>query len=154
MYERAHIESGLCYYEGMEYFTDHSFDIKKFKYWTLILNYDQYYLGRTICYLNTYKENISDLAREEYLELLEIIKAYQTTLTKLWQPDRWNYVQLGNVVPHLHFHFIPRYKDERIFEGTKFIDEQWGKNYTPTKERPKDEILNEKIRLAILGALE
>ncbi len=138
----------------MKFFTNHALDIKSFNYWTLAIHTNQSYLGRVICYLNTYKENISDLKQEEYLELLEIIKAYQNAITKLWNPDWWNYAQLGNTTPHLHFHFIPRYKDIRFFEGEKFIDELWGKNYAPAPERPEDKNLNEKIRLAILRALE
>ena len=138
----------------MKFFNDHSFDIKNFKYWTLALNYDQYYLGRAICYLNTYKEKLSDLNQEEYLELFEIIKIYQHALEKLWQPDWWNYAQLGNAVPHLHFHFIPRYKKKRVFENADFLDERWGKNYSSAPERLRDDSLNKKIRLAIQAIIK
>ncbi len=133
----------------MEYFSDHSLDIKRFKYWTLALNHDQYYLGRSICYLNTYKEKISDLTQEEYLELFEIIKKYQDALINLWQTDWWNYAQLGNEVPHIHFNFIPRYKEKRIFENVEFLDEQWGKNYSPQPKQLRDENLNQKIKLVV-----
>jgi len=74
---------------------------------------------------------------------------YQKALTALWRPDWWNYAQLGNEVPLLHFHFIPRYKEKRIVEGVEFVDERWGKNYAPPPEMPEDKGLNEKIRLAI-----
>ncbi len=137
----------------MDYFADHSADIKKFKYWTLMVHSNQSYLGRAICYLNTYKEMLAELTQEEYLELLEVIKEYQVALTKLWKPNGWNYAQLGNVVPHLHFHFIPRYKEERTWEGLTFTDERWGNHYAPTPTREEDKNALEKIRLAIQKAL-
>jgi diadenosine tetraphosphate (Ap4A) HIT family hydrolase len=137
----------------MQYFTNHSADIRQFKYWTLMVHPNQSYLGRAICYLNTYKESLVELTQEEYLELLEIIRKYQTALTKLWRPDGWNYAQLGNVVPHLHVHFIPRYKEPRTWEGITFVDERWGKHYAPAPKREEDKPVIEKIRFAIREAL-
>ena len=133
----------------MDYFSDHRFDIKKYEHWTLVLNYNQSYLGRAICYLNTYKENLTDLTPEELLEFQAIVKAYQSTLTQLWEPDWWNYAQLGNETPHLHFHLIPRYKTPRTFAGEAFVDEHFGKNYVPAPERLMNEEFNKKIVQAI-----
>lgn len=130
------------------------FDIKRFRYWTLNLHYNQSYLGRTICYLNTYKEKLSELEKEECFELFDIIKIYQRSLTKLWKPDWWNYAQLGNITRHLHVHFIPRYKDKRIFEGAEFIDERWGDNYAPTPKREFNQAINEKIKVKIREAID
>lgn len=138
----------------MDFFSDHSSDIKVFKHWTLLLHNNQSYLGRTICRLNIYKEKLSDLNEEEYLEFLEIVRQYEKALSFLWQPDLYNYAQLGNVVPHLHFHFIPRYKEKREFEGVDFIDERWGRNYAPAPEKEEDKILNEKIKLTIEKAIK
>ncbi len=137
----------------MKYFTDDAADIKKFKYWTLMVHPNQSYLGRAICYLNTYKETLVELTQEEYLELLEVIKQYQAALTNLWKPDGWNYAQLGNVVPHLHFHFIPRYREERVWEKLTFTDERWGNHYAPAPTRKEDKKVTEKIRLAIRSEL-
>lgn len=133
----------------MKYFTDHSSDIQKFKHWTLMAHPNQSYLGRAICYLDTYKETLAELTKEEYLELFEIIKQYQTALTKLWQPDGWNYAQLGNVVPHLHIHFIPRYKEKRTWGGMIFTDERWGNHYAPAPKREEDKTMIKKVQSAI-----
>lgn len=118
-----------------------------------MLHPNQSYLGRTICYLNSYKETLAELSQDEHLELLDIIKQYQTALTRIWQPDWWNYAQQGNVVPHLHIHFIPRYKDARVWNGVTFTDERWGGDYAPAPAQQEDKDMNEKIRLAIQKAL-
>ena len=119
----------------------------------MILHENQSYLGRAICYLNQYKEDMAELSREEYLELLKIIKRYQKVLTKLWQPDWWNYARQGNCEPRLHFHFVPRYQKARAFEEKKFTDRRWGKNYVPALKRKIDKKVNQKIKLAIKAEL-
>jgi len=41
----------------------------------------------------------------------------------LFKPDLMCYIVQGNVTKHLHVHFIPRYKEPRIFDNIKFVDE-------------------------------
>jgi diadenosine tetraphosphate (Ap4A) HIT family hydrolase len=33
-------------------------------------------------------------------------------------PDKVNIAALGNMVPHIHWHVIPRYKDDAFFPGS------------------------------------
>ena len=42
-------------------------------------------------------------------------RAVETALRKLLQPEKMNLASLGNVVPHLHWHVIPRFADDRNF---------------------------------------
>ena len=71
------------------------------------------------------------MTREEREEFFCIAKEVNVALKKLFEPDLMNYTSLGNVFRHLHVHFIPRYKKERIFNGIKFEDKRWGLNYEP-----------------------
>jgi diadenosine tetraphosphate (Ap4A) HIT family hydrolase len=34
------------------------------------------------------------------------------------KPDKVNLAALGNMVPHIHWHVIPRYKDDAFFPGS------------------------------------
>ena len=102
--------------------------IKEYKFWNLILNINQYYLGRIIISLKEHKEDFLDSIKEEREELFEIIKEITATLEKVFNPDMFNYAILMNQDRHLHVHFISRYKDERIFENIRFRDENWGHN--------------------------
>lgn len=127
--------------------------IKKYQLWTIALHPNQSYLGRAICFLNANKKLFIELNDKESLELRNIIAAYQIALAQLWQPDWWNYAQLGNKVRHLHIHFIPRYKKKRIFNGIEFIDNQWGHNYAPAPRKQENRKLNQQITQAIKRAL-
>jgi len=120
--------------------------IKDYKYWTLFLNYNQSYLGR--CSLVLKREPVNfllDTTQEEREELFVALKEWQDAMAALWQPDWWNYVQLGNTTPQLHFHLVPRYKEPREFAGEKFVDERWGHNYAPSPKREVSESLKQKI---------
>jgi diadenosine tetraphosphate (Ap4A) HIT family hydrolase len=54
----------------------------------------------------------TDLAIEEasgyWLEVLEVARALQ----KYYRPLKMNYETLGNAVPHLHTHLVPRYLED------------------------------------------
>ena len=90
-----------------------------------------------------------DITPEERDELFVAITEWQTAMAKVWQPDWWNYVQLGNATPQLHFHLIPRYREPREFAGVTFEDKLFGRNYSPPPQREVDEELNKKIATAI-----
>ena len=54
-------------------------------------------------------ELAADLQREFFAQLLAAARAIAT----LYRPAKVNYQILGNVVPHLHCHLIPRYHGDR-----------------------------------------
>jgi len=117
-----------------------SFILKEYRYWTLLLNDDQRYLGRAYAWLVREGEmqRMSQLSIEELKELQLVMKEYESVLDTLWKLDHMNYAWLGNHFighkGHGHMHIIPRYKEKRIFEDVDFVDGRWGKNYSPHEE--------------------
>jgi len=95
-----------------------------------------------------------DMTNQELDEYMKIGKLIKKTLEKLFQPDMFNYATLGNVTPHLHTHIIPWYKTSRIFNGTAFVDENYGKNYAHNKSLALPEDILMQIKEAITSELE
>lgn len=60
-------------------------------------------------------EEMSDLAAGEQGHLLNVVMAVERALRGLLAPDKINLASLGNVVPHLHWHVIPRWRDDSHF---------------------------------------
>lgn len=58
---------------------------------------------------------MSDLAREDRLLLNEAVYQVEQAVREVMQPTKVNVASLGNVVPHLHWHVIPRYTDDAHF---------------------------------------
>lgn len=108
------------------------YKIKEYPHWSVFLHTNQYFLGRT--YLYAKREDAIDfisMTPDEQKEFFDVGKTVTAAVQELFRPDLMNYAALGNIHGHLHVHFIPRYKDSREFEGQKFLDERWGKNYAP-----------------------
>lgn len=105
--------------------------IKRGKYWTVLVNSNQCYLGMCMVKLNRHLVDLFDIKKEEREELFEVMKQLRNALKQLFKPDLFNYSSLGNEVRHLHIHFIPRYEEKRTFQGIEFVDERWGHHYKP-----------------------
>ncbi|KKQ87857.1 MAG: hypothetical protein UT09_C0009G0011 [Parcubacteria group bacterium GW2011_GWF2_38_8] len=106
------------------------FIIKDYKYWTVYIHQNQSYLGRCIVWCK--RENALDLTEatpEEQKELFVVLNDLKNAVTKVFQPDWFNYSFLGNGMRHLHEHFIPRYAKPKEFMNITFEDKLWGHNY-------------------------
>jgi len=103
--------------------------LKEYNHWVLEVSYRQHTPG---CYIIFAKrdgiEKISELHLQEIDELRQVMGEIEDTLLKIdmFRPDRFNYFQLGNYLPHLHFHGVPRYKSMRNFDGKEWKDKTWG----------------------------
>jgi diadenosine tetraphosphate (Ap4A) HIT family hydrolase len=60
-------------------------------------------------------KEMTDLDEGERARLMAVVFAVETALRGLMAPDKINLASLGNRVPHLHWHVIPRYRDDPHF---------------------------------------
>jgi diadenosine tetraphosphate (Ap4A) HIT family hydrolase len=58
---------------------------------------------------------MTDLSPPERSRLMDAVFATETALRDLMHPDKINLASLGNVTRHLHWHVIPRFRDDRHF---------------------------------------
>jgi diadenosine tetraphosphate (Ap4A) HIT family hydrolase len=58
---------------------------------------------------------LSDLTAPERRHLLDVVAATEAAVRAVVHPDKINLASLGNVVPHLHWHVIPRWTDDSHF---------------------------------------
>jgi len=105
--------------------------VKEYNYWKVFVCLNASYLGWCLVGLKRHVEDITEINEQEQLELFKILKVLRAASQKLFKPDRYNYSSLGNEVSHVHIHFIPRYKTERLWNSVSFRDERWSKNYSP-----------------------
>ncbi len=113
--------------------TDNNDDrlVRDFKFWSVVIAKNHILPGK--CILWCKREDAldpADASMEEWQEAHLIIKLLKSTVLELYQADWFNYTFLGNSTPHLHMHFVPRYKTERDVHGMSFLDRDWGKEYT------------------------
>jgi diadenosine tetraphosphate (Ap4A) HIT family hydrolase len=105
--------------------------------WIWQLHENQSYLGRLIIRLRRpTNESFATCTIEEWDSLRLQLRAYETLLSRLFSPDRYNYCQLGNIWEQLHVHAIPRYKTARQWCSYDFRDQRWGRNWPPAPLSP------------------
>lgn len=65
-----------------------------------------------------WKEHVremSDLAPADRRHLLDVVGTVEAAVRTVVAPAKINLASLGNVVPHLHWHVIPRWADDSHF---------------------------------------
>lgn len=65
--------------------------------------------------LAAHVKEMSDLAPAAQQRLLQAVLASEAALREVVAPDKVNLASLGNLVPHLHWHVIPRFTDDPHF---------------------------------------
>ena len=82
---------------------------------SVILVDDANYPGFCRVIWRDHVREMSDLSREDRLLLNEAVYEVEQALREVMAPIKINVASLGNVVPHLHWHVIPRYTDDAHF---------------------------------------
>lgn len=75
---------------------------------TLGLYDDGRFPGRSLLALNQHHEEFVELHDELLTAYLHDLRTASTAIRAVTSADRLNYAVLGNAVPHVHFHIIPR----------------------------------------------
>jgi diadenosine tetraphosphate (Ap4A) HIT family hydrolase len=76
---------------------------------------DPDYPGFCRVILNSHIREMSDLAPHDRAALINVVFAVEQAVRDILQPDKINLASLGNKTPHLHWHVIPRFGNDRTF---------------------------------------
>lgn len=93
----------------------------------IVLVNDTDYPGFCRVILKRHLKEMTDLDEHERIHMMMVVFAVESAVRTLLQPDKINLASLGNMVPHLHWHVIPRFADDRHFPSPI-----WGE---PKRER-------------------
>jgi diadenosine tetraphosphate (Ap4A) HIT family hydrolase len=81
----------------------------------IVLVDDADYPGFCRVVLERHVREMTDLAPAERIRLMDAVFATEAVLRDLVLPRKINLASLGNAVPHLHWHVVPRHVDDRHF---------------------------------------
>jgi len=71
-------------------------------------------------------KEMTDLAPPERARMMKVVFSVETAIREIVQPDKINLASLGNKTPHVHWHVIPRFENDKHFPNS-----HWG---TPARE--------------------
>ena len=87
------------------------------------------------CIISCNKESLSDLSSDEWIELGKLEKELERVCKKIFGATMFNFACLmnnayrDNIKPHVHFHFIPRYKNSIKLFDKLYKDKHFGYNF-------------------------
>jgi len=76
---------------------------------------DAQYPGFCRVIWNAHVAEMTDLKPEERSVLMKAVCQVESALRVVMQAEKINLASLGNMVPHLHWHLIPRFSDDAHF---------------------------------------
>ncbi len=83
--------------------------------WRVVMADDAAYPGFCRVIWNAHVKEMTDLAPVERSELMMTVCKVESIIREVMQPDKINLASLGNMVPHLHWHIIPRFANDVQF---------------------------------------
>ena len=92
---------------------EHWLKVAKLSVSTLYLDRNQTYRGHCqLVYDDAHIEGLENLARADFARLADDLHWAAGAIARACRPDRMNHVSLGNVVAHVHWHLVPRYRTD------------------------------------------
>lgn len=137
-------------------------ELYKGKYFEVVfVDWCQEFIGQ--CIISGHKESLSDMTSEEWTELGKIEKELERVCKKLFNSAMFNFACLmnnayrDNVKPHVHFHFMPRYKEEVCLFNKHYIDRHFGYNFwkwSNNKFKRQKDIFTEEEKIKIFNMMK
>ena len=84
----------------------------------VVLIEDARYGGYCRVILNRHVREMTDLGEFERARIMSVVFATEASLRELLQPDKINLASFGNMTPHVHWHVIPRFRDDSHFPNS------------------------------------
>lgn len=102
---------------------------------------------------NAHVTEMTDLEEPQRQYLMGVVFALEQALRNLLNPAKINLASLGNQTPHLHWHVIPRFRDDRHFPQPV-----WAQDVRADGQRQplrvSDETLKVELAKVLAGALQ
>lgn len=76
---------------------------------------ERLYPGFCRVILARHVREMSDLAPAERARLMGVVFTVEEAVREAMSPDKMNVASLGNMTPHVHWHVIPRFRDDAHF---------------------------------------
>ncbi|MDX9709601.1 MAG: HIT family protein [Trichloromonas sp.] len=79
------------------------------------LNRDQFFPGYCLVFAKKHVTELFHLDPAARAALMEEVNGVAAALAEVYRPGKMNYELLGNMVPHMHWHLVPRFIDDPLW---------------------------------------
>ena len=81
----------------------------------VLLNRDQFFPGYCFVVAKDHVTELFHLHPAERATVMEEVNAVAAAVAAVFKPDKVNYELLGNMVPHMHWHVVPRFRTDPLW---------------------------------------
>lgn len=89
-------------------------------------------------------KEMTDLPPDARARTMKTVFAVESALREVLQPDKINLASLGNKTPHMHWHILPRFADDRHFPNS-----HWGQAMREASPQPLDNAMLARLKTLI-----
>jgi diadenosine tetraphosphate (Ap4A) HIT family hydrolase len=91
-----------------------------------------------------YKE-LTEIPKEQRDKLYTLIENIELAIIEFYNPDKVNIASFGNMLPHMHWHIIARFKNDPYFPKTTWEEPVREFNLKLAQFKDFKKILNQKL---------
>ncbi len=95
---------------------------------------DPDYPGFLRVILRRHAREMTDLTAGERERLMVVVFEVEAAVREAMQPDKMNVASLGNMTPHVHWHVVPRFADDRHFPSPIWAVPRRDSHVVPERE--------------------
>ena len=104
-----------------------SSDIWSDRFCRVIIVDDADYPGYCRLIWRTHVKELTDLPAAQRAHCMRVVFAVEQALRRVFNPDKVNLASFGNMVPHLHWHIMPRFNGDAHFPDPVWAKRRRGK---------------------------
>ena len=137
------------------------FQVCDSKFWSVFLSDEQDYIGCCILVLKRHCGSMSDITKDEWDELYDLICEMEACLKAVLGATLCNWSCLMNSFyketspdPHLHIHVRPRYDKPLMLNGNTYTDSEFGHHYALDKSGEIPDKDKEEVFIRLKGWLD
>lgn len=142
----------MKFHEFKEKFRINELEVIESDFWIASIRPVQVTLGALVISLKEPMKSIDQVSNEEGADFFSIVQRVQELTHKSFKHEKTNLLALMMVDPFVHFHFIPRYSEAKVFQGVRFADKSWP-GPPDLKGELCPDVLLEYIRAEMVGHL-
>jgi diadenosine tetraphosphate (Ap4A) HIT family hydrolase len=112
----------------------------------VMLNRDQFFTGYTFVITKKHVKELFHLDKKTRETVMEEVNMVAEALYNLFRPDKINYELLGNMVPHMHWHIVPRYRDDALWPRPLWAEPHPERSLTAREYAARVEQIRERLK--------
>jgi len=109
------------------------------------LHEDQFFPGWTLLILKRHATELYELERDERVALMDAVSDVARALARVYDAVKMNYELLGNLLPHIHWHLVPRRADDPIPRQPVWTLEHEARLLAPAERRARIEAIRARL---------